>query len=95
MLLLVVVCTLSHLPSAHCRDWDFLSDNDQFRLVQLYTMYPLIGYVNKYPTMHYFGNPGHTQSMIAYIMIFTNYSDRLRCGNVVNIPIVNFRTSTH
>ena len=95
MLLLVVVCTLSHLPSAHCRDWDFLSDNDQFRLVQLYTMYSLIGHVNKYPTMHYFGNPGHTQSMIAYIMIFTNYSDRLRCGNVVNIPIVNFRTSTH
>ena len=25
-----------------------------------------IGHVNEYPTMHYFGNPGHTQSMIAY-----------------------------
>mgnify|MGYP001797712222 CR=1 FL=1 len=24
------------------------------------------GYVNGYPTMHYFGNPRHTQSMIAY-----------------------------
>ena len=26
----------------------------------------LIGYVNEYPTMHYFGLPRHTQSMIAY-----------------------------
>ena len=26
----------------------------------------LIGHVNEYPTMHYFGIPGHTQSMIAY-----------------------------
>ena len=31
-----------------------------------------IGHVNEYPTMHYFGNPGHTQSMIAY-MILTEY----------------------
>ena len=28
--------------------------------------------VNEYPTMHYFGDPRHTQSMIAY-MIFTEY----------------------
>ena len=25
-----------------------------------------IGQVNEYPTMHYFGNPRHTQSMMAY-----------------------------
>ena len=25
-----------------------------------------IGHVNEYPTMHYFGIPRHTQSMIAY-----------------------------
>ena len=31
-----------------------------------------IGHVNEYPKMNYFGNPGHTLSMIAY-MIFTEY----------------------
>ena len=32
------------------------------------TKHPLIviGLVNEYPTMHYFGIHGHTQSMIAY-----------------------------
>ena len=32
----------------------------------------LIGPVNECPTMHYFGNPRHTQSMIAYV-ILTEY----------------------
>ena len=32
----------------------------------------IIGLVNEYPTMHYFGNPRHTQSMIAYV-ILTGY----------------------
>ena len=27
-----------------------------------------IGHVDEYPTMHFFGNPGRTQSMIAYII---------------------------
>ena len=27
----------------------------------------LMGHVNEYPTMHYFGNLGHTRSMTAYI----------------------------
>ena len=31
-----------------------------------------IGHVNEYPTMHYFGVPRHTQSMIAY-KILTEY----------------------
>ena len=31
-----------------------------------------IGHVNEYPTMHYFGNPGHTQSMTVY-KILTEY----------------------
>ena len=31
-----------------------------------------IGHVNEYPTMHCFGNPRHTQSMIVY-MIWTEY----------------------
>ena len=35
-------------------------------------MFSLIGHVNEYPTMHYFGNPRHTKSMIAYI-ILTEY----------------------
>ena len=35
--------------------------------------YP-IGYVDEYPTMHYFWNPRHTQSMIAFEnMILTEY----------------------
>ena len=32
----------------------------------------IIGHVNEYPTMHYFGIPRHTQSMIAY-KILTEY----------------------
>ena len=28
-----------------------------------------IGHVNEYHTMHYFGNPRHTQSMIAYMIL--------------------------
>ena len=31
-----------------------------------------LGHVNEYPAMHYFGNPKHTQLMIAY-MILTEY----------------------
>ena len=47
-----------------------------------------IWHVNEYPTMPYIGNPRHTQSMIAYIWlsIFGNSSERLHCGNVVNMP---------
>ena len=33
--------------------------------VELTTNYTWIGHVDEYPTMLYFGNPGHTQSMIA------------------------------
>ena len=32
----------------------------------------VIGHGNEYPTMHYFGNPRHTQSLIVY-MILTEY----------------------
>ena len=28
-----------------------------------------IGHVNENPTMHYFGNPGRAQSMIAYMIL--------------------------
>ena len=31
-----------------------------------------IGHVNEYPTIHHFGNPRHTQSMVAY-KILTEY----------------------
>ena len=31
------------------------------------------GHVHEYPTMHYFGNPGHTESMTEY-MILTEYA---------------------
>ena len=40
--------------------------------------YP-IGYVDEYPTMHYFWNPRHTQSMIAFEnMILTEYFWKFR-----------------
>ena len=47
-----------------------------------------MGHVNEYPTMHHFGIPGHTQSMVAYIIwlsISGNSSEKLHCGNVVNM----------
>ena len=31
-----------------------------------FIIFIVIRHVNEYPTMHHFGNPGHTQSMIAY-----------------------------
>ena len=56
-----------------------------------------IGHVIEYPTMHYFINPRHTQSMIAYIMIFTEYfctfQWKIHCGNFVNILYSCIRTS--
>ena len=36
-----------------------------------------MGHVNEYPTMHYFGNARHTQSMIAF-MILTGYFWEIR-----------------
>ena len=47
----------------------------------------LIGYVNQYPAVHYFGIPRLTQSMIAYntlTSISGNSSEKLHCGNVVH-----------
>ena len=46
-------------------------------------------HVNDYPTMHYFGIPRHTQSMIAYKTLTSfsgNSSEKLYCGNVVKMP---------
>ena len=46
----------------------------------------LIGNVNENrTTMHYFGIPWHTQSMIAY-KILTEYFWKFHCGNVFNAP---------
>mgnify|MGYP001801787920 CR=1 FL=1 len=39
--------------------------------LQVFLMWS-IEHVNEYPTMHYFETPGHTQSMIAH-MILTEY----------------------
>ena len=38
----------------------------------VYSVFVAIDHDNEYPTMHYFGNPRHIQSMIAY-MILTEY----------------------
>ena len=37
--------------------------------------------------MHYIGNPRHTQSMIAYMILTKHFwysSEKLNCGNVVH-----------
>ena len=49
------------------------------------TQHPgLLWYVDEYPTVNYFGNPRHAQSMIAYVYailsICGNYSEKLHCG---------------
>ena len=51
-------------------------------------------YEYEYPTTHYFGNPRHTLSMIAYISLFWlsisgNSCENLHCGNVVYRPYYN------
>ena len=55
----------------------------------LYILSYQIRHVIEYPTMYYFGDPRHTQSLTAF-MIFTEYSWefqwKLHCGNVVNMP---------
>ena len=46
-----------------------------------------IGHVNECPTMHYFGIPTHTQSMIGFLQSIAGDSNiKLHCGNVVNMP---------
>ena len=54
-----------------------------------------IGHDNGYPTLHYFGNPRHTQSMIAYMILtsyFWEFQWKLHCGNAVNIPYCRIRS---
>ena len=38
----------------------------------LYDITQLIGHVNEYPTMQYYGNPRHIESIVAY-MSLTEY----------------------
>ena len=47
-----------------------------------------IGHVYEYPVMHYFENPRHTQSMIAYMILTEipgNFSENERSGNVISL----------
>ena len=49
----------------------------------------VIVHVNDYPTMHYFGIPRHTQSILAYKILTSisgNSSEKLYCGNAVKMP---------
>ena len=53
-------------------------------------LFSLIGHVNEYPTMHYFGNPRHTQSMIAYIILteyFWKFQWKITFGMLLTCPI--------
>ena len=48
-----------------------------------------IGHVKEYPTMHYFGNPKHSQSMIVlYDFVNTPY-----CSNSINLRLYCFWNS--
>ena len=55
----------------------------------------MIGRVNEYPTMHYFGNPRPTWSMIAYMIFDWVFLEipvkKLHCGNGANMPNCSFR----
>ena len=47
--------------------------------------------VNEYPTMHYFGNRGHTQAMIAYMILLSfsgNSSENCIVGMLLTCPII-------
>ena len=70
------------IPSVYQKDWLTLDKN--FPSSSITTV--SIAHVNKYPTMHYFANSRHTQSMMAY-MISANFSEKLHCGNVLTCPI--------
>ena len=48
-----------------------------------------IGHVNEYPTMHYFGNPRPTQSMIAYIVFLEIPEKSCIVGMLLTCPVVN------
>ena len=48
-----------------------------------------IGHANEYPTMHHFGNPGQTQSIIAVTEYFWKLQLKLHFGNAVDIPFQN------
>ena len=60
------------------------------RLDKLKSDFCKIGHVNEYPTMHYFGIPRDTQSMVAYTVLTVNSSgnssEKLHCENDVNMP---------
>ena len=49
-----------------------------------------IGHVSEYPTMHYFGNPRHTQLIIAYMILTVfsgNSSENCIVGMLLIYPI--------
>ena len=49
-----------------------------------------IGHVNEDPTAHYIGNPRHTESIIAYVILISGKSsEKLHCGNVEKLPIIS------
>ena len=52
-------------------------------------MYMYISHVKKYPTMHHFGIPEHTQPLIANETLTWYYPklmNTLHCGNAAIIP---------
>ena len=57
-----------------------------------------IGHVNEYPTMQYYGSPGHTQSLISFIWFWLSISgnsrEKLHCGNAVNMHYLSYNKYT-
>ena len=56
-----------------------------------------IGHVYEYSAVHYFENPRHTQSMIAYMILteIPDFSENVRSGNVINLLTrpISFRSA--
>ena len=67
--------------------WSIITFISLIIIIQLWelshlTMWMFIGHVNEYPTMHYFGIPRHTQSIIA-CEILTEYFWKLQWTNAL------------
>ena len=46
----------------------------------------LLGYVEEYPTMHYFGISREAQTMMGIKILTGLFGQKLHCGNVVSMP---------
>ena len=75
--LLMVNRACQQHPHHATLDWDSWKTLGKSKMLSF-----RLGHVNEYPTIHYFGNPKRTQSMIAY-MILTEHSWKFSWNNAL------------